>query len=329
MKTRDEIAAVHRPHGIEDDLGPFCDALRHELDSSLAAFDNDRSSAAIEFETTWPLAELDADLRVFTQALRSHLDDQLPAPAANHGTPPVRTASKPKLYAIAGITSAAAALLLFFTLPDFRAATLTTTESGDLAAQHVDLGTDSITLVARRESSSRTDVSEGLGGPSVDRAVQDPIAEEVMPVVQPDAGGQDAESELVAANKPASPRPRSIDEANALARKAWEAGDLRGATRWLRYVISRAPHASTAESAYADLFALSRQSGGQSRQIQLWREYLRAFPQGRYAQDARAGVCHNTQGSGALACWRDYLNHHPNGTHRESAKAWLDGTTEK
>ena len=119
---------------------------------------------------------------------------------------------------------------------------------------------------------------------------------------------------------PASETPRE-DPLAALDREAqarWQSGDLRGAADKFAEIVRRAPGTRAAETAYGDLFALEHQLGGEP--VTLWRAYLQQFPRGRYADDARAGVCRREPADAAPQCWRDYLAAHPDGAHRREAE---------
>ena len=111
------------------------------------------------------------------------------------------------------------------------------------------------------------------------------------------------------------------DPLSALDREAqarWQSGDLRGAADKFAEIVQRAPGSRAAETAYGDLFALENQLGGDL--VSLWRAYLRQFPRGRYADDARAGVCRRAPADARSSCWRDYLAAHPDGAHRPEAE---------
>lgn len=111
------------------------------------------------------------------------------------------------------------------------------------------------------------------------------------------------------------------DEAQAL----WARGELAAAEQKLREVLRVAGGTRRAELAYGDLFALVRQMHGADGQAVVWREYLGKFPDGRFADDARAGLCQRTAADGRAACWRGYLVRHPDGAHRGAAEAALAG----
>lgn len=121
----------------------------------------------------------------------------------------------------------------------------------------------------------------------------------------------------VAVRAPDPPRPPAptLAALEASAEQRWRAGDLAGAEQALRRIVAR-DRGGRAELAYADLFALARQRGGRRAELALWREYLGRFARGRFADDARAGIC---RVEGSTACWAAYLREHPRGSHRDEA----------
>jgi hypothetical protein len=120
-----------------------------------------------------------------------------------------------------------------------------------------------------------------------------------------------------------APRKRhvpTLDDLDAAANERWAAGDLAGAEALLRKLIARAGRSTRAELAYGDLFAIARQRGGASAQAVVWREYLRRFPKGRYADDAQGGLCRLASSDERTACWNGYLAMHPRGAHAREAR---------
>lgn len=113
--------------------------------------------------------------------------------------------------------------------------------------------------------------------------------------------------------------PSLEDEAQAL----WQRGELAAAEQKYRQILRAAGRSPRAEFAYADLFSLTRQSHGVDGQSNEWRAYLKLFPRGRFAEDARAGICQRAPDETRASCWRDYLKHHPSGVHRKQAEAAL------
>ena len=107
------------------------------------------------------------------------------------------------------------------------------------------------------------------------------------------------------------------------AEAAWQSGDYSGAERLHRQVITLAPGSRAADLSYGDLFTLARQRSGPAQEQALWHEYLAAFPHGRYADDARAGLCRRSEADERSACWQQYLHDFPAGVHRPQAQRAL------
>jgi len=127
------------------------------------------------------------------------------------------------------------------------------------------------------------------------------------------------------ADAPTRAKPRlGLDELEQRAMAAWKAGELDRAESLLRKVIARAGKGTKAELAYGDLFALAKQRGGAGKQAKVWRQYLRKFPHGRHADDARAGLCMRASGEAASKCWTEYLAKHPSGAHATRAHRAID-----
>ena len=132
------------------------------------------------------------------------------------------------------------------------------------------------------------------------------------------------------ARKPIDPTPAPAETLTAQLRRlggeaeaAWQSGDYAGAERLHRQVIGLAPGSRAADLSYGDLFTLARQRSGPAQEQALWREYLAAFPRGRYADDARAGLCRRAEPDERAACWQQYLTDFPAGVHRPQAERAL------
>jgi len=113
--------------------------------------------------------------------------------------------------------------------------------------------------------------------------------------------------------------PRDLNALEAEAEALWRAGDRAGAEALLRKIIRLSRARRRADLAYGDLFTITRQLYGREREAAVWREYLARFPRGRYADDARAGLCRRESTSEARACWSRYMLDFPSGTHRDEA----------
>ncbi len=121
----------------------------------------------------------------------------------------------------------------------------------------------------------------------------------------------------------ASPRQTKEERLNALdaqARAAWKNGDLATAQRKLEALIRSGGRRSIADIAYGDLFSVTRQRGDRKALRAHWRRYAKAFPSGRYIDDARAGLCRAAAASEQRACWQRYLDDRPAGTYHQHAR---------
>jgi hypothetical protein len=115
------------------------------------------------------------------------------------------------------------------------------------------------------------------------------------------------------------------DELRKLSEEAharWRSGDRRGAEQRFETITKKAKRGVQVELAWADLFALARQSGDAKRRVSRWKAYLAAFPRGRFADDARAGLC---RAGGDAKCWSAYLKELPRGSYRAEAEVAIAG----
>lgn len=111
----------------------------------------------------------------------------------------------------------------------------------------------------------------------------------------------------------------SLDGLEARAHARWNAGQLAGAEEDLRAIIRRSGRTRRAELAYGDLFAVAFQRNGERARTRVWKQYLRKFPKGRFADDVEAGLCRRARVERGSSCWKTYLQHHPEGAHRSEA----------
>lgn len=241
-------------------------------------------------------------LAPFTAATRAVLADQA------HPTrrPPPPTPPRRRPLVITAVLAAAAALLLW--QAPRMAQLLTPTPSSTMAIDHN-------TAAPPRPLEPPPDPPSVH--PQRPAPLEPPVLEPTAPAI-PDPQPPPSPPEPI---KPRSPRRPTLttsleDEAQTL----WQRGELAAAEQKLREVTRTAGKSPRAELAYGDLFALAGQIRGPAGQTALAREYLRAFPSGRFADDMRAGLCQRAPADERPACWRDYLTHHPNGAHRRSAE---------
>jgi hypothetical protein len=114
-----------------------------------------------------------------------------------------------------------------------------------------------------------------------------------------------------------------VAELEAKAQAHWAAGELALAQTVYRQILAIAGRSRYADLAYGDLFTLARQRGDLGAEQRLWREYLSVFPRGRFAEDARVGLCRRAPASEREACWRSYLADFPQAVHAAAARQAL------
>lgn len=122
-------------------------------------------------------------------------------------------------------------------------------------------------------------------------------------------------------------KPSKAEQILALdqeAQRRWEQGELEAAAEAYRAIVKLAGRSRHADLAYGDLFTLARQQGDEAGEVALWREYLDEFPKGRFADDARAGLCRRAADEQLQGCWQAYLDDFPSGVHRRSAERALE-----
>lgn len=125
------------------------------------------------------------------------------------------------------------------------------------------------------------------------------------------------------------PRPRKpaladrVAELDAEAQARWAAGDLDGARDRFEQIVRIGKRGRYADLAYGDLFTLARQRQDAAGERALWQAYLKDFPRGRFADDARAGLCRRASDGEETACWTAYLDDFPAGVHRRAAQRAL------
>jgi hypothetical protein len=261
----------------------------------------------------------------FTAALRGELDAKVHERALV-GIPPPRKSARRGAAAVLVALAAAAALAL--TVGGAQVLRVLRDDRGVEANAVVDPRADRTRLQApaRPTGPRPPPPSPSVPGDSAGPAAQAPVPGD-SPRVSP---GQPVPAARTPRAAPADrrraaptepPGPTLEDEAQQL----WERGELAAAERKFREVVRVAGDSRRAELAYGDLFVLARQMGGANDPTSVWREYLERFPRGRFAEDARGGLCQRATGDERTACWRAYLKHHPDGTHREQATAAVGG----
>lgn len=151
-----------------------------------------------------------------------------------------------------------------------------------------------------------------------------------QPRPRPRVESAPAPAPVVVPPAPTKPRPvarpsvgERLEAIDARGRAAWKRGDLAGAEAAFTELVRTGGRRPIVDITYGDLFELARQRRDPASEARLWGSYLKRFPNGRYADEARAGACRRLQADAARACWRSYLADRPNGTYRDRARAAL------
>ncbi|MCY1058119.1 hypothetical protein [Nannocystis sp. SCPEA4] len=350
---------THDPDGISPELAPFARDAAGHLDRMIAqarptpdfaamlarARELDEGAVSAEavaraeaLPPVVPLAPVDrrndaAALAPFTDALRAELDAKLAERRMASIPPPAQPRRQRVGVALGVVAALAAAVLLAVFGPD-----LVARQDGDRGVAAALDGVGGRSGEARSGGTTEAHV-DAVAEPRVAPVPQDmpepPATIDPVPTDMPEPPAVEPAPEAAPRpRKPAakdSPRPRKPAEAPAPAgpsledeaQQLWQRGELAAAERKYRDILTIAGTSLRAELAYGDLFALARQLRGGEGQGAVWREYLERFPDGRFADDARAGLCRRGPADARAACWRDYLEHHPSGAHRKQAEAAL------
>ncbi len=303
-------------------------------------------------EDAGELAALDPELGPYAAALRDTLDQQL-SERRLQPTPPLRVVSsrrqRRRWLTMAGVGLAAAALLLAFGLSrDLTGLSTRLLDRGGLHNQAADQlespkGRDAVPRTPARTSTRKRGARasspasaeailepspEGAEEPAVEVDAQEDLAQAQEAAKASDASEASAAREASETSRRARRRgargARRAEEAGldvegriaALESEAqvhWRAGELRKASSKFREIIRIGGRRRSVEVAYGELFSLSRQLGGGREK--LWRAYLKSFPRGLYAEDAKAGLCRLETGEARARCWEDYRARFPGGTH--------------
>ena len=262
----------------------------------------------------------------FTAALCDQLDAQVHARRLA-GVPPLRPASaaSPRRAAVVGLLALAAAALLAIggmrlagpRIAEDRGAQANAVVQRDLPhAEARDVPPPGRGLTVPDHAPPAPPLS--VPGDSVVETTPAPERSDAEPPVPGDSLEPPA-PRPARKRRPAPPGPALEDEAQAL----WQRGELAAAEHKYRELLRTVDDPRRVDLAYGDLFALTRQMHGADAQTGVWREYLRRLPRGRFADDARAGLCQRTPVAARPACWQDYLTHHPEGAHHTQAAAEL------
>lgn len=237
-----------------------------------------------------------------------------PVPAAPVVDRPRRSTLR---WAVAGLATVAAAAAVLMLL-DTRPLSLSEADSGSpgQAARSVQSGDTTGTA----EAVERVQPERAMPprAPAVSPAPPPP---DVEPAVEPERVAPSPQDRTRGTSRRADRQARLAALA-AEAQARWRAGDHAGARQRFATIVRVGGRSRAAELAYGDLFALARQAGQAKEQRTLWRAYLRRFARGRFADDARAGLCRQIAADtdARRTCWRRYLDDFPKGSFRSEAR---------
>jgi len=238
---------------------------------------------------------------------------------------------------VGGALAAAAAVILLIGLLDVRNMLRAEAQRGDhQALGQVDVDRPLREAATGGDELPATDQAPRLGRTSRSRPapMPSPIPEEPVPL-EDIAPTEVIPEEAAPLDPPAPPPPPKRGTARSKTRRQTAlsrldeqasahlaAGDMAAAEKTYRALVNKGGRSGLAELAYGDLFTLAHGRRDRGDQKSLWNEYLRKFPRGRFADDARAGLCRTTGSDARAECWERYLDEFPTGAyHRQAERA--------
>lgn len=317
----------------------FEDALRARIEAQLADVQPDfedlmrrveRTAQSDLDPTPTPHADADVDaardaddrrvLQPFVLAYRGRLDEGLSRVDMREDA---ADAARRRAWWF-GLVAAAAALLLawFASSAGLGSRDATPIAPGSTAV-------DQARTHEPREAATTSDSSSAEHRRASSKAPELPVDAEPEIAPEPTAAPRPAPESQPKPRQAARTKPASIDERiaalDAAAQAAWRKGEKREAQRKFQRIVDIGGKRPAVELAYGELFALGRQLGDSP--TKLWRAYLQRFPRGRYAEDAKAGLCRRSTGPAARSCWSEYAKAFPGGTHLDEAAQASDPST--
>ncbi len=250
------------------------------------------------------------------------------------GVPPMHRASRVRTWTLlGGVMAAAAATILALGLVEGWRATRVA-EDAPRTQSLAGADTSPDVHEATRSDAPLTEpasVPRRVAKPEPEAAVEPPvIAPAELPVPEPELfAGAALERSSVPTREgtraPASKVPKdSLRQLDLRAQAALAAGDRELADRLYAQIIARGQKHPLVELAYGERFSLARPHGAASQRT-LWRAYLQSFPQGRFADDAEAGLCRTAAAHDKTRCWSAYVAQFPSGAYRDHADRWVAG----
>ncbi|MEM7152639.1 MAG: hypothetical protein AAF799_07345 [Myxococcota bacterium] len=238
---------------------------------------------------------------------------------------------------VGGALAAAAAILLLVGLIDVRNALRSEAQRDD--NQAIDQansdrrvleadteGTPDKPQLVRAPRARRAPVTPAPLPPEEAIVPEEPVPLEEVAPPEPEPTPEPTKTRRKRATERKDRRVEALQRMDAEAQDRLHAGDIAGAEKAFRAIVRKGGRSSLAQLAYGDLFTLAHRRGDTAGQGTLWREYLRKFPRGRFADDARAGLCRQSTKSKRSGCWERYLDDFPTGAyHRQAERALSRG----
>lgn len=298
-------------------------ARAHRIDPS--AVDGDALDRVADPPARAPAADPDRLLETLVAAARAEAESSVgqrrarPAPALRR---PTRRGAAVIVGTLAAASAVAAAVSLAISLQGDALDRDADRDSGSLAAARAeqdDAGGIAVNGAPAPSPRPRAARARSTPEPAVEVAVEVvPEVEvgpeyEVEPEVEPRRHAEP--------NRAGDSRSR-LERLDDRAREALAAGDMKDADDLLAKLILHGGQHRLVEAAFGDRFAIAHRLHSAAEQRKLWRSYLERFPEGRFADDARAGLCRRAP-QNAAACWSAYLDDFPRGTYRAQAERVL------
>lgn len=299
-------------------------ARAHRIDPS--AVDGEALERAAAAPVRTPAPDPDRLLETLVSAARAEAEDSA-AQRRARPAPPLRRPGRRGVAVIVGTLAAASAIAA--------AVSLAISLQGNALDRDADRDSGSLAAARAEQDDAGGIAVEGEPVPAPRhrapraRVTPEPEPEtrvEVEPELEPPQA--DVEPEPEPEPEPPPTPNRVVDARSRLerlddrAREALAAGDLKDADELLATLIRHGGRHRLVEAAFGDRFAIAHRLHSAADQRKLWRSYLKRFPEGRFADDARAGLCRRAPQDGA-ACWSAYLDDFPRGTYRAQAERAL------
>jgi hypothetical protein len=330
---------------LDDFLADVVDGVEYDLDEDGAApdlaavvalahaIDPSRVSATAmqEVESYAPVVALetgrrfretrdDLDMNALVQQVRAQVDQEV---ARELSQPAAAVADEPapaRRYWWVGVL-VAAALVLGIGIGTVQATRLfeASSETDQSEALHSDRAEEDETRTAVHREPVEVEPEPAREPVAVEPAPAPSVPVPSLEEPEPIASTQRPRSKRRA--KEVAPVEETLDEKLARldreAAAAWRGGQLQRAEALLGEIVRLDKQGKLAGIAYGDLFTLANQRKDKAREMTLWKAYLKRFPRGRFADDARAGLCRAADGQARVECWTAYLADMPRGSYRE------------